>query len=208
MKITKWCSNNKKFLQSIPADELSAATEVVLKKKESLPTPESMNSEENSGKHGSSVKNVATKKIKKKVLIECDQNLSNTVSTGILNPEFVENSESTAEINDFKDDHLTDAPEGASLLKNETGTKTLGLNWNPLTDTFNFKIYKDLVKKNPVKNTKRGISSLITQWWDILGFAEPFKFAGKLILQRCWQTQSDGTTLKWDDTIPTDIPND
>ena len=208
MKITKWCSNNKKFLQSIPADELSAATEVVLKKKESLPKPESMNSEENSGKHGSSVKNVATKKTKKKVLFKCDQNLSNTVSTGILNPEFVENSESTAEINDFKDDHLTDAPEGASLLKNETGTKTLGLNWNPLTDTFNFKIYKDLVKKNPVKNTKRGISSLITQWWDILGFAEPFKFAGKLILQRCWQTQGDGTILKWDDIIPTDILND
>ena len=99
-----------------------------------------MNSEENSGKHGSSVKNVATKKTKKKVLFKCDQNLSNAVSTGIPNPEFVENSDSTAEINDFKDDHLTDAPEGASLLKNETGTKTLGLNWNPLTDTFNFKI--------------------------------------------------------------------
>ena len=63
-------------------------------------------------------------------------------------------------------------------------------------------------KKNPVKNTKRGISSLITQWWDILGFAEPFKFAGKLILQRCWQTQDDGTILKWDDIIPTDILND
>ena len=59
-----------------------------------------------------------------------------------------------------------------------------------------------------MKNTKRGISSLITQWWDILGLAEPFKFAGKLILQRCWKTQSDGTTLKWDDIIPTDILND
>ena len=65
-------------------------------------------------------------------------------------------------MNESKDDHLIDTPHGASLLKNETGIKTLGLNWNPLTDTFNFKIYKDLVKKNPVKNTKRGISSLIT----------------------------------------------
>ena len=59
-----------------------------------------------------------------------------------------------------------------------------------------------------MKNTKRGISSLITQWWDILGLAEPFKFAGKLILQRCWKTQNDGTTLKWDDIIPPDILND
>ena len=124
MKITKWCSNNKKFLQSIPADELSAATEVVLKKKESLPTPESMNSEENSGKHGSSVKNVATKKTKKKVLFEFDQILSkvepscppqlrnnNSVQPCIEQPEFVENSDSTAETNDNKDDHL-ETPEG------------------------------------------------------------------------------------------------
>ena len=66
MKITKWCSNNKKFLQSIPADELSAATEVVLKKKDSPSTQESLGSEEKSGECGSSVKNVATNKTKKK----------------------------------------------------------------------------------------------------------------------------------------------
>ena len=145
MKITKWCSNNRTFLLSIPADELSAATEVVLKNKESPYTPESLDSEGKSGKHGSSDTNVTTKKTRPK-------------------PEFAENSDSPVETKKLKDDHLIDTPQGASLLKNETVTKTLGLNWNPLTDTFNFKIYKDLVKKNPVKNTKRSISSLITQW--------------------------------------------
>ena len=141
-------------------------------------------------------------------MFKCDETLTNAVSNRIPNPEFAENSDSTAETNENKDVHLIDAPQGASLLKNVTGTRTLWLNWNSLTDTFNFKIYKDLVKKNPVKNTKRGNSSLITQWWDILGFAESFKLAGKLILQRCWQTQIDGTILKWDDPIPIDILND
>ena len=74
----------------------------------------------------------------------------------IEQPEFVENSDSTAEINKYKDDHPIDVPQGASLLKNETGTKTLGLNWNPLTDTFNINIYKDLVNKNPLKKYIKG----------------------------------------------------
>ena len=154
MKITKWCSSNRTFLQSIPPDELSAATEVFLKDKESPYTPESLDSEGKPRKHIASVKSVATKKIKKKVLSEDDQTLSKAVSTEIPNPEFAENSDSPAEMNKPKDDHLMDTPHGASLLKNETGTKTLGLNWNPLTDTFNFNIYKDLVKKNPVKIQK------------------------------------------------------
>ena len=77
-----------------------------------------------------------------------------------------------------------------------------------MIDNFNFRSYKDLVRKNPVRDTKRGVSSLITQWWDIMGYAEPFKLAGKLILQRCWQTQNNGQNLNWDDRLPDDILND
>ena len=96
---------------------MSASTEVVLKNKESPYTPESLDSEGKSGKHGSSVKNVATKKTKKKVLFECDRTSSKAVSTEIPNPEFAENSDSPAEMNKSKDDHLIDTPHGASLLK-------------------------------------------------------------------------------------------
>ena len=73
-----------------------------------------------------------------------------------------------------QNDHL-DAPALASLLINKTGMKTLGHNWDPLKDTVNIETYKDITKKNYVENTKRGISSLITQLWDIIGYAEPFK---------------------------------
>ena len=117
MKITKWCSNNRTFLQSIPADELSAATEVVLKHKESTYTPESMDSEGKPGKNITSDNNVATKKTKKKVLSKDNQTLSKAVSTEIPKPEFAENSDSPAETNESKDDHLIDTPHGASLLK-------------------------------------------------------------------------------------------
>ena len=163
MKITKWWSNNKEILESIPTEEISAATEVVLKTKkpEASITEFELNSDWSllDRKPRMKGKNIAI--ILKQPTSEDDN------------------------------DHL-DTPKRANLLINETGTKTLGLSWDPLKDTFNTKTYKDLTKKNLVKNTKRGISSLITQWWHILMYAEPFKLAGILILQRCWQTQKDG----------------
>ena len=61
-----------------------------------------------------------------------------------------------------------------------------------MIDNFNFRSYKDLVRKNPVRDTKRGVSSLITQWWDIMGYAEPFKTR--------WQTHPAkmlANTKKW-----------
>ena len=48
----------------------------------------------------------------------------------------------------------------------------------------------------------------ITQWWDVMGYAEPSQLAGKLILQRCWQTQNNGQTLNWDSRLPHDILNE
>ena len=66
--------------------------------------------------------------------------------------------------------------------------------WNISSDQFGFKI---AIKERPA--TRRGILSVVSSVCDPLGFAAPFIFQAKLILQELCRKK-----LGWDDEIPAD----
>ena len=65
----------------------------------------------------------------------------------------------------------------------EECTSTLGLNWNPVSDSF---VVKVSVPVQPVAVTKRTISSVIAKLYDPLGFLSPVTIRAKLMLQSLW----------------------
>jgi len=73
--------------------------------------------------------------------------------------------------------------------------KVLGLKWNPLADTFKFKVQSS--KLNP---TKRTVLSDIARVFDPLGLLSPITFWTKYLMQRLWTSG-----VSWDDPIPADI---
>ena len=70
--------------------------------------------------------------------------------------------------------------------------RALGVQWNVTSDQFGFKI---AIKERPA--TRRGILSVVSSVYDPLGFAAPFIFQAKLILQELCRKK-----LGWDDEIP------
>ncbi|XP_025194768.1 uncharacterized protein LOC112594280 [Melanaphis sacchari] len=83
---------------------------------------------------------------------------------------------------------LFDASEDPAL-------KLLGLNWDPSSDTFSFKIHS--MTKNP---TKRSILSDIARIFDPLGILSPITLFSKHLMQRLW---TDG--VGWDDPVSIEI---
>lgn len=79
------------------------------------------------------------------------------------------------------------------------GTKILGLAWHPDSDYFFCALS---LKPSPVF-TKRGILSLVTRIFDLLGVFGPVVFLAKSIMQRTWRHN-----IAWDDSLPTDIHAD
>jgi len=73
--------------------------------------------------------------------------------------------------------------------------KVLGLKWNPLADTFTFKVQPS--KLNP---TKRTVLSDIARVFDPLGLLSPITFWTKYLMQRLWTSG-----VSWDEPIPADI---
>lgn len=65
---------------------------------------------------------------------------------------------------------------------NET-KKTLGVHWNPKTDTFKFKV----TLEPKFKLTKRDIISDIAKLFDPLGWISPIIIKAKLLVQEIWQ---------------------
>ena len=70
-----------------------------------------------------------------------------------------------------------------SISDINTYTKTLGLQWNTMTDTFQLTI-PDLSSSQPI--TKRVLVSSIAKVFDVLGWFSPTIIKMKILLQRVW----------------------
>ncbi|XP_063893017.1 uncharacterized protein LOC126056575 [Helicoverpa armigera] len=78
-------------------------------------------------------------------------------------------------------------------------SSTLGLGWDPSTDTLHFPIHSSLLSKNN-NPTKRSILSNLFKIFDPLGLLSPCVVQTKIILQQLWLEK-----LGWDDHIPEEI---
>jgi len=70
---------------------------------------------------------------------------------------------------------------------------SLGLSWQPTTDTFKFSSKEELTKSP----TKRTILSTIAKLFDPLGLLSPVTIGAKILMQKIWTLRLD-----WDDPIP------
>ena len=77
----------------------------------------------------------------------------------------------------------------------EDWQKVLGLNWNPMTDTFTFRTSEDNVSW-----TKRTVVSHISKFFDPCGFLAPFLITGKIFMQDLWRRR-----LEWEDQLDEDL---
>ena len=75
-------------------------------------------------------------------------------------------------------------------------TKTLGLEWNTVTDTFQLTVPE--ISGSPL--TKRVLVSNIAKVFDVLGWFSPTIISMKILLQRVWESR-----LNWDEIVPTEI---
>lgn len=82
-------------------------------------------------------------------------------------------------------------------LTDEDTVSTLGLSWQPSSDTFHF----SLANWNPPGNmTKRSLLSDINRIYDPLGLLSPVLIKGKVFLQQLWSLK-----LNWDSTLSPDL---
>ncbi|XP_017796821.1 PREDICTED: uncharacterized protein LOC108578077 [Habropoda laboriosa] len=75
--------------------------------------------------------------------------------------------------------------------------KTLGLFWQPQTDTIGYTVKEHDI---PRKLTKRNILLRIVQLFDPLGLLCPIMVRAKLVMQELWKLH-----LHWDESVPFDI---
>lgn len=73
--------------------------------------------------------------------------------------------------------------------------KVLGLKWDPVADTFSFKVHPS--KDN---STKRTVLSDIARVFNPLGLLSPTTFWTKYLMQRLWTS-----SVSWDDSLTADI---
>jgi len=71
--------------------------------------------------------------------------------------------------------------------------KTLGVSWDPITDSFSFKA--DLMEQS--RYTKRSFLSFLARIFDPLGLVGAYTIKGKILLQEVWMTGLD-----WDQELP------
>jgi hypothetical protein len=79
----------------------------------------------------------------------------------------------------------------------EEGIKTLGLHWNPVSDSFSFKVE---LPQPPSQPTKRKLLSEMAKIFDPLGLLAPVIIRAKILFQKLWLLQ-----LGWDDLLPESI---
>lgn len=89
--------------------------------------------------------------------------------------------------------NLDNESENINLTSNDDSSiKILGLQWNPIKDTFSYKI-----GNFTPTYTKRSILSTIAKIFDPLGFLSPSILIAKILIQDLWKLNSD-----WDTVIP------
>lgn len=83
-------------------------------------------------------------------------------------------------------------------IGDEDTIKSLGLQWKPFVDHFQFTISRITASRN--KLTKRIVLSDLNKIFDPLGFLTPVLIRGKIFLQQLWSLKID-----WDSQLPNDI---
>ncbi|XP_075151197.1 uncharacterized protein LOC142225306 [Haematobia irritans] len=84
-------------------------------------------------------------------------------------------------------------------IEEKSATKTLGIRWNAVTDSFFYAI--DPIKLND-KITKRKILSCIAKLFDPLGWIGPIIITAKILMQDLWHEKID-----WDEAVAPHIFN-
>ena len=84
-------------------------------------------------------------------------------------------------------------------LTPEVITKTLGVQWDPLSDLFEFQGCQDL-SEPLVHETMRTLASRAARVFDPLGFCQPVLIQAKRLVQACWAAK-----LTWNDPLPPEI---
>ncbi|GFV91280.1 uncharacterized protein TNCV_897991 [Trichonephila clavipes] len=102
--------------------------------------------------------------------------------------------------------YVDDALSGAETLEeciNEiydfsrpNETKTLGVSWDPVKDTFSFKV--DVIPRDSY--TKRSVLSTIARLFDPFGLAVPVVAKAKMFMQKLWRLSID-----WKDPLPNKV---
>lgn len=91
---------------------------------------------------------------------------------------------------------LSQIPEHLKLPEtiefDKTDFRILGLQWNPITDMFSFKI-----KFSPMTCTKRSMLSLVARTFDPCGYLAPITLFVKLLIKQLWELNLD-----WDQPAP------
>lgn len=81
-------------------------------------------------------------------------------------------------------------------LRDGDGIKVLGLEWNPSSDEFRFQVQPISIDKI----TKRSILSIISKFFDHVGWISPVIIVGKILMQRLWRLN-----CSWDDELPKEL---
>ena len=84
--------------------------------------------------------------------------------------------------------------QSIDLNPDATSQQTLGLHWNCSLDTFQIASFNRITSP-----TKRSVLSMLSSVFDPLGFAAPFIFPGKLLLQDMFRKK-----MGWDDQLSDD----
>ncbi|XP_055633126.1 uncharacterized protein LOC129773538 [Toxorhynchites rutilus septentrionalis] len=88
----------------------------------------------------------------------------------------------------------------------EQSVSTLGLIWEPHSDTLRFRIQ---LTPPAVELTRRNVLSYIAKIYDPLGLAGPVISTAKQFMQRLWALKNnDGNSYAWDDPLPTRIQDE
>ncbi|GFV64387.1 uncharacterized protein TNCV_2503051 [Trichonephila clavipes] len=86
-------------------------------------------------------------------------------------------------------------PEKSTTLRpNEA--RTLGVSWDPVRDTFSFKV--DVIPSDSY--TKRSVLSTIARLFDPLGLVGPVVSKTKMFMQKLWRLSID-----WKDPLPNEV---
>lgn len=85
--------------------------------------------------------------------------------------------------------------ESGFVIEDNKAINTLGLYWQPSTDTFRFIVN---LPDPPKVVTKHDILSDITQLFDPIGIVSPIVITAKLLIKEIWLIKD----LDWDQRIP------